>query len=98
MKKLISSSVSGDRWYYGKEEFEEYGTLVYEILKGRAISKRIDLANDVGGLIYEADMLAMDKFDLLATLEGLCHNGMAVEYDDSTYMVGKPGVDFDKFW
>lgn len=93
MKRVISPS---DRFYYGKEEFEKYGDMVYNALKGRGISKRIDLAEDVGGLVYEADILGMDPYDLLATLEGLCYNGMAYEYDDSTYIVGIPGIDTDE--
>ncbi len=93
MKKVIT-----DRWYFGKDEFEKYGDYVYNALKGRGISKRVDLADDVCGLRYEAKMLDMDMFDLLSTIEGLCYNGMAYEYDDSTYIIGKPGVDFDEFW
>ncbi len=95
MKRVIKSYTSmadlyGDRWYFGKEEFEKYGQDVYNQLKGRAISKRRDLADEVGGLRYEADILGMDMFDLLRTLEGLCYNGMAQEIDDSTYAVGRP--------
>ena len=77
-------------WYFGKEEFERQGNKVYTLLRGRAISKRIDLADDVGGIRHEAYMLNMDTFELLRTLEGMCYNNMAVEIDDSTYVVCKP--------
>lgn len=92
MKRVIKAFTSmadlyKDKWYFGKEEFEKYGQDVYDQLEGCTVSKRRDLAYDEGGLAYEADMLGMDMFDLLRTLEGLCYNGMAREIDDSTYLV-----------
>lgn len=76
--------------YFGKEEFEKFGKFVYSVLEGRAISKSRDLADRVGGLRHEAEMLGMDMFDLLRTIEGLCYNNMAFEVNDSTYVVCKP--------
>lgn len=74
-------------WYFGKEEAEQFGDYVVAKLEGKTISKRIDLAEAPGGLIYEADLLGMDKFELLRTLEGLCYQSRAFEIDDSTYYV-----------
>lgn len=85
MKRYIKSNRYDD--YYGKSEYEQYGDNVSKVLKGQTISKRIDKAEEPGGLIYEANELGMDMWDLLACLEGMCHNGKATEIDDSTYMV-----------
>lgn len=74
-------------WYFGKEEAEQFGDYVVFKLAGQKVSKRIDIAEEPGGLIYEADLLGMDKFELLRTLEGLCYQGRASEIDDSTYYV-----------
>lgn len=87
MKILAYKYHDLDRYYFGKEAFEKYGDLVKDNLSGKTVSKRIALANDPGGLIYEADMLGIDKFDLLECLEGMCYNGLAQEIDDSTYKV-----------
>ena len=91
MKRIVKSSTPfSEGWYFGREEFDEYGQNVYNKLKGRSISKKVSLADEVGGLRYEANILGMDIYDLLGTLEGLCHNNMAEEIDDSTYVVGRP--------
>ena len=74
-------------WYFGKEEAEQLGDYVVSKLEGKTISKRIDLAEEPGGLIYEANKLGIDMWDLLRTLEGLCYQGRASEIDDSTYYV-----------
>jgi len=91
IKSTSMADLFGDRWYFGKEEFEQYGNYVFENLQGRTISKRRDLADEVGGLMFEADVLDMDPFVLLRTLEGMCYNGMAREIDDSTYLVEEIG-------
>ena len=62
-------------WYFGKEEAEQLGDYVVSKLEGKTISKRIDLAEEPGGLIYEANKLGIDMWDLLRTLEGLCYQG-----------------------
>lgn len=85
MKRYIKSNRYD--FYYGKSEYEQYGDQVSKVLKGQTISKRIDKAEEPGGLIYEANELGMDMWDLLACLEGMCHNGKATEIDDSTYMI-----------
>lgn len=85
MKRYIKSN--RDDYYYGKSEYEQYGDNVSKMLKGQTVSKRVDKAKEPGGLIYEADELGMDMWDLLACLEGMCHNGKATEIDDSTYMI-----------
>ena len=90
MKKKIRGSFERS-WYFGKEEAEKFGDIVEENLTGKTVSKRRDLANEPGGLIYEADQLGMDMWDLLNTLEGLCYQGRCREIDDSTYLVGKVG-------
>ena len=74
-------------WYFGKEEYEQYGDLVARELSGKTISKRIDLSDEPGGIGYEADQLGIDLYDLLRCLEGMCYNGKAEEIDDSTYRV-----------
>lgn len=85
MKRYIKSNRYD--YYYGKSEYEQYGDQVSKILKGQTVSKRVDKAEEPGGLIYEANELGMDMWDLLACLEGMCHNGKATEIDDSTYMI-----------
>jgi hypothetical protein len=88
MKITITASRNPDRWYFGREDAEKYGDLICDSLEGQTISKRKDLAEDVGGLIYEAEKLGIDDFfDLLKALEGLCYQGRAREIDDSTYLV-----------
>lgn len=75
-------------WYFGKDEAAKYGDLICEKLAGQTVSKRKDLAEEPGGLIYEANQLGLDDFfDLLRALEGLCYQGRAREIDDSTYEV-----------
>lgn len=85
MKRYIKSNRYD--FYYGKSEYEQYGDNVSKMLKGQTVSKRVDKAEEPGGLIYEANELGMDMWDLLACLEGMCHNGKATEIDDSTYMI-----------
>lgn len=85
MKRYIKSSRYDD--YFGQEAFERYGDEVSRMLKGKKVSKRKDKAEEPGGLIYEANELGMDIWDLLECLEGMCYNGKAREIDDSTYLV-----------
>ena len=73
--------------YFGKEQAEKYGDLIAENLSGKTVSKRKDLAEQPGGLIYEAEQLGIDMWDLLEALEGMCYQGRASEIDDSTYKV-----------
>ena len=72
---------------FGKEEADKYGNKIKTALSGKTISKRKDLADDPGGLIFEANKLGMDMWDLLKALEGMCADGRAREIDDSTYLV-----------
>lgn len=74
-------------WYFGKEEAEKFGNLVVSKLVGKTVSKRRDLAEEPGGLIYESNKLGIDMWDLLRALEGLCYQGRVQEIDDSTYLV-----------
>ena len=73
--------------YFGKEQADKYGDLIAENLSGQTVSKRKDLAEQSGGLIYEANLLGIDMWDLLEALEGMCYQGRAIEIDDSTYKV-----------
>lgn len=73
--------------YFGKEQAAKYGDLIASNLSGQTVSKRRDLAEEPGGLIYEANLLGIDMWDLLEALEGMCYQGRAVEIDDSTYRV-----------
>lgn len=84
----VEANQDWSKFYFGKEEAEEYGDLICEKLAGQTISKRKDLAEEPGGLIYEANKLGIeDFFDLLKALEGLCYQGRAREIDDSTYLI-----------
>lgn len=83
----IDASEFGREWYFGKEQADEFGDLIQEKLSGRTVSKRRDLADAPGGLIYEANQLGIDMWDLLGALEGMCYQRRAVEIDDSTYKV-----------
>ena len=76
-------------WYFGKEEYEQYGDMVYNKLNGKVITKNREKANQEGGLLYEAAQLNLDWTTLLSTLEGLCYNGKAREIDfGNSYKVG----------
>ncbi len=72
---------------FGKEQADKYGDLIVAALAYKRVSKRKDLAEEPGGLIYEANRIGIDKWDLLEALEGMCRDGRAVEIDDSTYVV-----------
>ena len=74
-------------WHFGKDKADQYGQMITERLSGRKISKRKSTAENPGGLIYEANMLQMNMWDLLEALEGMCATGAAEEIDDSTYLV-----------
>lgn len=76
-----------DDYYFGKELFEKNGELVRDELGGQIISKRVVDADKPCGLRYNAEKVWMDLYDLLGTLEGMCHNGWATEIDDSHYIV-----------
>lgn len=74
-------------WYFGKEKAEEFGYSVRKSLGGRIVTKNKELAEEKGGLIYEADKLNMSMWDLLETIEGLCYQGKAMELDDTRYYI-----------
>ena len=74
-------------YYFGKDKSIKYGDRITKALKGRKISKRKSKAEAAGGLIYEANQLGIDMWDLLEALEGMCAEGRAREIDDSTYLV-----------
>ena len=77
-----------DRNYFGESEFNQYGQLIKETCKGIVISKRRDEADEPGGLIYEAKRIGISDFwCFLRALEGMCHNGWAIEIDDSHYKI-----------
>lgn len=86
MKRVIKSAWERD-WYFGKEQSDKFGDMIAEKLSGQTVSKRKDTAEEPGGLIYEADKLGIDKFELLEALEGMCYEGRTREIDDSTYLV-----------
>lgn len=72
---------------FGKEKAEKYGEQITSALSGKTFSKRKDKAEEPGGLVYEANKLGIDMWDLLEALEGMCYAGTATEIDDSTYLV-----------
>ena len=63
--------------YFGQTAAAAYGDLISDNLKGKTVSKRKDTANEPGGLIYEANELDIDMWDLLEALEGMCRQGRA---------------------
>lgn len=73
--------------YFGQTAAATYGDLIADRLKGKTVSKRKDTANEPGGLIYEANELGIEMWDLLEALEGMCREGRAREIDDSTYKI-----------
>lgn len=73
--------------YFGEAAYNRYGQLIKKNLSGKTVSKRKDLGELPGGLVYEANQLGIDMWDLLEALEGMCYNGDAVEIDDSTYKI-----------
>lgn len=73
--------------YFGQTAAATYGDLIADRLKGKSVSKRRDTANEPGGLIYEANKLGIDMWDLLEALEGMCNEGRAREINDSTYKI-----------
>ena len=83
----IKASMGRYDEYYGQTAAATYGDLIADRLKGREVSKRRDTANEPGGLIYEANKLGIDMWDLLEALEGMCNEGRAREIDDSTYKI-----------
>lgn len=88
--------------YFGQTAAATYGELISDNLKGQTISKRKDLAEAPGGLIYEANALGIDMWDLLEALEGMRREGRAREIDDSTYeILGSSDIcsseDFDEY-
>lgn len=74
-------------WYFGKNEYEKYGQMISKKLAGHIISKRISDSKNPGGLEHTAKLLQIDMWDLLGALEGMCHNGMAEEINDSEYRI-----------
>lgn len=86
MKRVIKASV-GRKFYFGDEASAKYGDLIAEKLSGKTVSKRKSTAKEPGGLIYEANKLGIDMWDLLEALEGMCYEGRAQEIDDSTYRI-----------
>ena len=78
---------ASSREYFGQAQSAKYGDMIAEELSGRTISKRKDLGDKPGGLVYEAEQLGIDMWDLLEALEGMCYEGRAREIDDSTYQV-----------
>jgi len=91
MKRYIKSN--RDDEYFGQIAYDKYGDMILSKLNGKTVSKSRALAEEPGGLIYEANKLGIDMWDLLEALEGMCYNGTAREIDDSTYRVGKIGVN-----
>ena len=84
MKRVIRAART---YYFGDEASAKYGDLIAEKLSGKTVSKRKDIAEEPGGLIYEANKLGIDMWDLLGALEGMCYQRRAREIDDSTYKV-----------
>ena len=111
MKKVIRASLGkypgttpdypepgmAGKWYFGKDQAEAFGDMIAEKLAGQTVSKRKDLAEEPGGLIYEADELGINMWELLEALEGMCYQGRAREIDDSTYKVIDSPAQMERF-
>ena len=83
-----STDIHASEDYFGADMSNLLGDMIQKELAGKTISKRRDLADEPGGLVYEAKELGIDDFwDLLEALEGMCHEGRAREIDDSTYEI-----------
>lgn len=91
MKRVIRAA---RKYYFRGEASAKYGDLIAEKLSGKTVSKRKSTAEEPGGLIYEANKLGIDMWDLLEALEGMCYEGRAREIDDSTYIVET--IDYNK--
>ncbi len=77
---------------FGEEKAREFGCAIVASLAGKTVSKLKAKTEDPGGLIYEAQQLDMNMWDLLEALEGMCGDGRVEEIDDSTYYV-KPAKE-----
>lgn len=69
--------------YFGEHAAFQHGDMIAENYLGKTISKRKTNAHGPGGLVYEAQQLGIDHFELLEALEGMCADGRAKEYDES---------------
>ena len=87
MKRYIKSSHQ-DVDFYGQHYYDKYHEVVRDELSGMVISKRVEDEDEPGGLAYEAETVGIsDPFDLLECLEGMCHEGEAIEISDYQYKV-----------
>lgn len=94
----IKASMGRYDEYFGKTAAATYGDLIADRLRGKSVSKRRDTANEPGGLIYEANKLGIDMWDLLEALEGMCNEGRAREIDDSTYeILGSSNINASRY-
>lgn len=85
-----SITANRDDNYFGEHAAFKYGDIIAQKYLGKTISKRKTKANDPGGLVYEANKLGIDTYDLLEALEGMCADGRAREFDtpeDSYYEI-----------
>lgn len=74
---------------FGQIQAQKYGDMILKAYDGQIISKRRDTANQPGGITYCANAIGLGTFQLLEALEGMCADGRAYEFSDSTYHVGK---------
>lgn len=86
-KNEISTRKNDYEKFYGENAANLYKELISKNLSGKTISKRKDLGDMPGGLVYESKQLNINMWDLLEALEGMCHLGLAKEIDDSTYII-----------
>lgn len=88
LKTDDEEDLDNEDWFiFGLPEAKKYGKQIQKALSGKTVSKRKDKAEEPGGLIYEADKLGLNMWDLLRALEGMCYLRMADEIDDSTYKI-----------
>ena len=99
---LMSTAITANRddRYFGEIASKKYGDLIADTLgAGYTISKRKTLGEKPHGLIYEAERLGIDMWDLLEALEGMCADGRAEEIDDSTYqLTGELAQEVEDYW
>ena len=85
MYRYIKSNRNDE--YFGQIMYDKHHEEVQDLYHGKTISTRVDIADQPGGIEYEADQLGMDLYDLIECLEGMSYNGEAIEIQDGVYRI-----------
>lgn len=88
--RILSQMDNQDKWYFGKEAYENYGQAIEDKFGGVEISKRIADADKPNGLRTVAkEVGANDEYDIVEALEGMARNGQAEEIEDGVFRINK---------